>query len=454
VLRLELLSTNRQYHTLNSLFMNLNRAFLGGAITTLLLFALPFSAGNLLGADIGGDWEFAGKYLGDINYSRLSLKIEGEKLTGKINELAVDGAIHGDEISFTIKRPNGESFGDFKGTVQGDKLEGTGTYVGDRKISWTARRPVTQPSVPQVHDFEPTEFHRVFSDAISPVLHIFPGDTVRTWTVDAGGGDSKGVRRSQGGNPETGPFYIEGALPGDTLVIKLNRVRLNRASAGSGDRIVSSALSADYLLNRKYDDKFVSDWVLDLKNGVARLKQPSQHLTNFTVKLKPMLGCIAVAPPSHQSFRTGFLGSYGGNMDYNQMQEGTTLYLPVYAPGALLFIGDGHAAQGDGELTGDALETSMQVEFTVDLMKGKSTGGARAENAEYLMALGIANSLPEALQSCTTELANWLQRDYQLDPNEAAIVLGTKIQYNVAEVVDPLVHVVAKIPKEALVGLK
>src|SRR6185436_19438761 len=113
------------------------------------------------------------------------------------------------------------------------------------------------------------------------------------------------------------------------------------------------------------------------------------------------------------------------NLDYNQIREGTTVYLPVNAPGALLFVGDGHAAQGDGELTGDALETSMQVEFTVNLVKGESTGMPRAENDDYLMSLGVANSLGEALQSATTELARWLERDYQLEPNDAAIVLGT-----------------------------
>jgi acetamidase/formamidase len=152
--------------------------------------------------------------------------------------------------------------------------------------------------------------------------------------------------------------------------------------------------------------------------------------------------------------RTGFLGSYGGNMDYNQMREGTTLYLPVYAPGALLFIGDGHAAQGDGELTGDALETSMQVEFTVNLIKGEAMGGPRAENDEYLMSLGIGNSLDDALRAATTRLTNWLQKDYKLEPNEAAIVLGTAMRYDIAEVVDPLVHIVAKIPKSALATIK
>ena len=119
----------------------------------------------------------------------------------------------------------------------------------------------------------------------------------------------------------------------------------------------------------------------------------------------------------------------------------------------MLFVGDGHAAQGDGELNGDALETSMDVEFTVDLIRGKSTQGPRMENEEYLMASGIANSLPEALQIATTELARWLEQDYKLNANESAIVLGTSIRYDVAELVDPQVHIVAKISKAVLATL-
>jgi acetamidase/formamidase len=205
-------------------------------------------------------------------------------------------------------------------------------WFENREVSWSAKRSVQPPATPKVYDFEPKEFHRVFSDAIPPVLRIFPGDTVRTWTVDAGGVDGKGVHRSQGGNPETGPFYVEGALPGDTLVVKLNRVRLNRDTASSGDRIVGAALNPAYVQRTKYNDKFNSDWALDREHGIARLAKPSEHLKNYTVRLQPMLGCIAVAPPDHQAVHTGFLGSYGGNMDYNQMREGTTLYLPVSAP--------------------------------------------------------------------------------------------------------------------------
>ena len=413
-----------------------------------------FLAGPAVAADLSGEWEFAGKDLGETSYARMHFEVEAGKLTGNLNELKLEGTLQGDGLTFTAKRPNGDKFGDFTGTSKGKELEGTAMWFGDRKVTWSASRAAVRPDAPRTHDFEPTEFHRVFSDAIPPVLRIFPGDTVRTWSVDAGGVDSKGVRRCQGGNPQTGPFYVEGALPGDTLVVILNRVRLNRDSAMSGNRIASSALTAGYVQRTKYEDKFDSNWVLDREQGVARLKNPSEHLKNYTVKLQPMLGCIAVAPPGHQAFRTGYLGSYGGNLDYNQIREGTTVYLPVNARGALLFVGDGHAAQGDGELTGDALETSLQLEFTVKLLKGESTGNPRAENDEYLMALGIANSLPEALQSGTTELANWLQRDYKLAPNEAAIVLGTAIQYNIAEVVDPLVHVVARVRKEALAGLK
>jgi amidase len=166
-----------------------------------------------------------------------------------------------------------------------------------------------------------------------------------------------------------------------------------------------------------------------------------------------MLGCVAVAPPEKQALRAGWLGSWGGNMDYNSIREGVTLYLPVYQTGALLFVGDGHAAQGDGELTGDALETSMDVEFTVNLIQGKSTNGPRAESDEYIMAMGIANSLPDAVKQATTQLARWIERDYHLTPNESAIVMGTSIRYDIAEIVDPQVNVVAKLSKSVLAQL-
>jgi amidase len=422
----------------------------------LLLLCIVLAAG-LNAADIAGSWHFYLIQFGqeEGRPARLEIKVDGDKFTGTIDQLKIDGTVQGDALKFVVTRPDGQKFATAEGKVTGAELAGIAHRENEDDVKWVARRPPPPvTAAPQTRTFEPTQFHRFFSGTIPPALHINPGDTVRTWTVDAGGRDASGKRRSNGGNPETGPFYVEGAVPGDTLVVKFNRIRLNRDSAGSGDRIVGSALNPGYIESAKYDDKFDSGWKLDREGGYATLAKPSEHLKNFRVKLQPMLGCVAVAPPDKQTFQAGWLGGWGGNMDYNGMREGTTLYLPVFQAGALLFVGDGHATQGDGELTGDALETSMDVEFTVTLLSGKGTPGPRAENDEYIMAMGIAGALPDALRSATTSLARWLERDYHLTPNETAIVLGTSIRYDVAEIVDPQINVVAKLPKSILATLK
>jgi acetamidase/formamidase len=257
-----------------------------------------------------------------------------------------------------------------------------------------------------------------------------------------------------GGNPLTGPFYIENAWPGDTLVVRFTRIRLNRDSAIHNDSIVGSAFDPDYFRDLKRVEGFDSDWKLDRERGVATLKNPTEKLKNLSVQVAPMLGCVGVAPPGDQSFQSGHLGNFGGNMDYNQIREGVTLYLPVFHPGALLFVGDGHALQGDGELTGDALETSMDVQLTVDVVQGQSIQMPRAENGEYLMALGIGGSLTDAMQAATTNLARWLERDYKLSSAEVAIVLGTSIRYDIAEIVDGQINMAAKVPKSVLSQLR
>ncbi len=424
------------------------------------LFGLAFVALALgAPADIAGQWTLRLITFGeDFATARVELKVDGEKVTGTLNELTLEGTWRGGVLKVKGTRPNGSEFGVLEGRLvngsTGEELRGTGNRGSD-SLEWVGRRmPAVSTAAPETRTFEPTVFHRYFSGALEPVLHIHPGDTVRTTTVDAGGRDAKGVRRSNGGNPETGPFFVDGAIPGDTLVVKFNRIRLNRDSAESGSRITSDALGAGYIHDAKYDDNFSSEWKLDREGGTAMLAKPSEHLKDYRVKLQPMLGCVAVAPPDKQTIRSGWLGSYGGNMDYNGLREGVTLYLPVYQEGALLFVGDGHAAQGDGELTGDALETSMDVEFTVNLVRGQSTNGPRAESDEFLMAMGIANSLPDAMRQATTQLARWLERDYHLTPNESAIVLGSAIRYDVAELVDPQVNIVAKISKAALATLK
>jgi len=247
-----------------------------------LALSFLFVAGILAAADIDGKWRFNIISFGEeVAHARLELKVAGTKLSGTLNELKIEGTAQGDTLKFTATRPNGEKFGDFEGHLAGPELAGSATRPNNEKFDWIARRVVIVHAAPQTRDFEPAKFHRFFSGTIEPALHINPGDTVRTHTVDAGGRDATGTRRSNGGNPETGPFYVEGAMPGDTLVIKFNRIRLNRDSAESGDRIVGGALDPDYIEGAKYDDKFSSEWKLDREQGFAMLAKPSEHLKNF-----------------------------------------------------------------------------------------------------------------------------------------------------------------------------
>jgi acetamidase/formamidase len=271
--------------------------------------------------------------------------------------------------------------------------------------------------------------------------------------VDAGGTDEKGVTRVLGGNPETGPFYIETAMPGDTLVVRLTRLRLNRDWAISDDGLVDRAVDSDLAAKMKDTFKNVR-WHLDLARGIATSGKPGEHLAHYSVPLRPMLGCVAVAPgPAQAPPGSGDSGRWGGNMDFNEIIEGATVYLPVNVPGALLYIGDGHAAQGDGELNGNALETSMDVEFVVELIPHKSMMSPRVESATHIMAMGLAGSLDDAFRTATANMAQWLTADYKLTPSELAQVLGTSAEYKVSEAADRNAGIVLKINKERLQGL-
>jgi acetamidase/formamidase len=237
------------------------------------------------------------------------------------------------------------------------------------------------------------------------------------------------------------------------LIVHFTRVRLNRDWAISDDAIVDRGLDRELAVKMKDAGKEVR-WHLDPEHGIATPEKVPEHLTGYTVPLHPMLGCVAVAPNIAQaSPGTGDSGDFGGNMDFNEIVEGATVYLPVSVPGALLYVGDGHAVQGDGELNGDALETSMEVEFTVDVLPGKRIAGPRVESATHIMAMGLAGSLDDAFRSATANMAKWLTEEYKLTPSELAQVLGTSSEYKVSEVADRNAGVVLKINKDRLHGL-
>ena len=398
-------------------------------------------------SDISGAWAITVVDFGLPNTMRLTLKQDGDKLTGTLGNQPLEGTLAGATINF--KAGNREA----TGKLTDGRLAGEVTQ-GGRTLKWSAERLPQRPAKPRTHTFEPTSFELYFTSRVDPVLHIAPGDTVKTWSVGADGVDAKGERRSPGGNPQTGPFYVEGAMPGDTLVVRLNRIRTNRAWAVSGSRVMPAAVEPGHLAGLKWTDSFNSRWTIDAAAGVARLERPPDALKDFTVPLRPMLGCVAVAPAQQWAIRTTDSGRFGGNIDYNELVEGTTVYLPVNHPGALVFVGDGHAAQGDGELTGDALETSMDIEFTVDLIEGRSFGHPLFENADYLISLGVGGSLDQALQMATSGIMRWLERDYKLNASEAAVVMGFAMKYDVADLVGTQVSIAAKLPKSALAKLR
>ena len=177
-------------------------------------------------------------------------------------------------------------------------------------------------------------------------------------------------------------------------------------------------------------------FVIDLKNGTARpRKQRLSRHVDLTFAATPMLGCIGVAP-ADQSPTSGPAGSYGGNLDYKEIREGATGLLPVSVPGAYLFLGDGHALQGDGEPVGSGIETSLDVEFAVELRKGARLTEPRAENAEYLISIGArtaaSRSLNGALEIATSDMMRWLVEEYAIEPIAAHLLIGHEARYDVA----------------------
>jgi amidase len=411
--------------------------------------------------DLSGDWLLITDAYGEKLSERLSLKLEKDQLSGTIfrdEGASVKGTLKGQELQFSFKESGGDQ-NEYKGRITADTLAGEYTVLGvngDRAAgTWTARRiPVRPAGGPRQLEFVPKTFYRAFSGSTEPVLHIWPGDTVHTTSVDAGGADEKGNKRVLGGNPLTGPFYVETAMPGDVLAITIKKLKLNRDWAMSDKGFVNRAMTTNYAAKNK-QDWTDTRWHLDLTKGLATLEKPSEAMKNFSVPVHPMLGCIGVAPGFGDSAMSAQdSGYFGGNMDFNQIAEGTTLYLGVSQPGALLYVGDGHALQGDGELNGNALETSMDIEFSVDVLPKKDISTPRAENADFLMAIALSGSLDSAFSRATSELATWLQDDYKISSSDVAAILGTSIQYSVSEVADRNVGVVAKISKKALANLK
>jgi acetamidase/formamidase len=295
--------------------------------------------------------------------------------------------------------------------------------------------------------FKPQVGHPTFA-VREPVLRLKPGTVLVSNTMMGPYYTEEG-----GAFPgEVGPFYIEGATTKDTLVVEILKVHPNHDLAASavsgsfgglaGDKWVT--LLRDPIEDRRYV------WKLDRERMTGKTTLPGSKMREIEIDLAPMLGRVAVAPRGEEQFGGLWPGDFGGNMDSPEVRPGTTVYLPIFHDGAYVYFGDGHARQGEGEVAGTGLETSMDVELRFDLIKGKSIDWPRLEDESYIMVAGSARPLIDAFRLAHIELVEWLVEDYGFDRLDAYALLGQLAVSTVANIVDPAYTVIAKFPKRYL----
>jgi amidase len=191
-------------------------------------------------------------------------------------------------------------------------------------------------------------------------------------------------------------------------------------------------------------------WAIDRQALTAQLESPPPGLEHLVLPLEPMIGCFGVAPSLGQAISTATSGEYGGNMDYRRFGPGTTVWFPVSVEGALFFLGDCHAIQGDGEIVGTGIETCFEVEVRLTVEKARKLVWPRGETADDIFAVGNARPLDQALQHATTEMLNWLGQDWGLDANAASHLLGQVVRYDVGNVYDPAYTMACRVAKKWL----
>ncbi len=298
-----------------------------------------------------------------------------------------------------------------------------------------------------IHRYKPDGYHNTIGSHPA-ALTVESGDTIVTTTIDAFGRDHTGRQVAGRPNPMTGPFYVAGAEAGDTLAVDLVRLQPNRPAGFTRDAVSPNVVDPEYVWSLPPGELIT--WQIDSVHGEATPADPLPHLGELRIPLDPMVGCFGVAPALGQAISTATSGPHGGNMDYRGFRAGTTAYFPVMAPGALFFIGDGHAVQGDGEIVGTGIEISFEVEIVLRVIKGWRISWPRGENSSDLFTVGNARPLDQAVQHATTEMLRWLTEDYGLTAQEVSILLGQCVRYDLGNIYDPAYTMVCRLAKRWL----
>jgi len=297
------------------------------------------------------------------------------------------------------------------------------------------------------HHFVATSFHNVIG-TMPAALRVLSGDTVITRTIDAAGYDEEDVRRASGPNPMNGPVFVEGAVSGDALKVEILDMVPTRDTGFTRSVLAANVIDPETIRELPKPDKTL--WAIDRQAMTVRLTEPVSGIENLVLPLAPMIGCFGVAPSLGQAISTATSGEHGGNMDYRLFGPGTTVWLPVFSPGALFFLGDCHAVQGDGEIVGTGVETTFEVTVRLTVEKAKPMTWPRAETADDIITVGNARPLDQALQHATTEMLRLLTTDYRLTWVAASHLLGQVVRYDIGNVYDPAYTVACRVAKKWL----
>src|SRR5215469_1792535 len=291
-----------------------------------------------------------------------------------------------------------------------------------------------------------------------PVARVVPGTILELFTEDCFAGRVRGVDDLVSRvvefpfvNPQTGPFYVDGAEPGDTLAVHFVSLEPARDLAVSTTVPLFGALTSTHATPTLQDPLPEVIWLWHFDTS-ARLCRFEARFGEYTVDLPmdPMHGTVGVAPANLEARSSLVPDAHGGNMDTPEMRAGVTCYLGVNVEGALFSLGDGHARQGEGETCGVAVETAMNTVLAVDLVKGRPCAWPRLESATHIMSAGSARPLEDAFRIAQLDLVQWLSADYGLDPLDAYQLVTQAVESPLANVCDPNYTSLAKIAKDYL----
>jgi len=276
-----------------------------------------------------------------------------------------------------------------------------------------------------------------------PTLTVKPGETIIVETADHTGNrvktpeDIEILPTIKKWGPLSGPIFVQGAQPGDTITIYIEDIKplFNQGWGGQELGGISTAGNATHGLHLINEPVLPTVHICPIKNGIITI--PLKNRKEISIQSKPFPGTIGIAPEI-DSVSNSICGPFGGNMDCPDICKGNKLFLPVFTEGAFLYVGDVHALQGDGELGGSPVEIASESTLTIDLIKDKVINWPRIESPDYIMTVGNSCPLDNSLRIACTEMLYWLRDEYGFDLEDAVYLSSTIFRCRVNSVINPI----------------